>query len=103
MRIDKELDEEIKEYCRINLIKNVNEFMNRLLRTQFTIEKYGEIPFSIEKKSHEEKKSVEIKKETENNISSTDKKEKDKKNKSVSNINSNKIARANKNIKIIEN
>lgn len=46
MVIDKQIEKEIKEYCSYNQIKDVNKFMNDMLRKQFTIEKYGELPFN---------------------------------------------------------
>jgi hypothetical protein len=46
MEIPKELKDEIWEYCRSNDILNVNDFMLRLVKQGFTIEKFGATPNS---------------------------------------------------------
>lgn len=43
MAIDNKLYDEIKEYCKLNNLK-VNEFINKIIRTGFNIEKYGNCP-----------------------------------------------------------
>lgn len=44
MRIKTTIIAEIKEYCRVNGISNVDEFANMALNRGFTIAKYGETP-----------------------------------------------------------
>jgi hypothetical protein len=44
MEISKELKNEIWEYCRLNDITNVNDFMIKLLKQGFTVEKFGATP-----------------------------------------------------------
>ena len=50
MEISKEFKAEIWDYCRLNDITNVNDFMVKLLKQGFTIEKYGATPNVVEKK-----------------------------------------------------
>ena len=45
MDIDKKLNNEITLYCKENGL-NKKEFINKLLKKAFNIEKYGEKPFS---------------------------------------------------------
>lgn len=42
--IDKRLHQDIKEYCKLNGLV-MKDFVNKLLKKAFTIEKYGETPF----------------------------------------------------------
>jgi hypothetical protein len=49
MEIPKLLKDEIWNYCRLNDITNIDEFTIKLLRSGFTIEKYGATPQVIEK------------------------------------------------------
>jgi len=44
MQIDKNLYDEINEYCKINDIKT-RDFIHKILREGFMKEKYGEMPF----------------------------------------------------------
>lgn len=44
LNIKKELIDEIKVYCKINKIENVENFINNLIEKAFTIEKYGSVP-----------------------------------------------------------
>lgn len=44
--IKKRLHDEIFEYCSVNKIDDVNEFINQCLRAGFTIKKYGDKPQS---------------------------------------------------------
>ena len=44
VEIEQKLYNEIKEYCRLNHLV-IKDFVNKLLRKAFTIEKYGETPF----------------------------------------------------------
>lgn len=45
MEIDKKLHDEIKAYCKLNGLK-MNEYINKLLRNAFNIDRYGISPFS---------------------------------------------------------
>lgn len=47
--LDKKLVEEIKEYCRLNDIKDYKNFINVLLQRSFNLEKYGSSPFNFNK------------------------------------------------------
>ena len=49
MEISKELKAEIWDYCRLNDITNINEFMVKLLKQGFTVEKFGATPQTVEK------------------------------------------------------
>lgn len=44
MDIPKDIQNEIWDYCRLNNITNVNQFMLTLLKQGFTVEKYGTSP-----------------------------------------------------------
>lgn len=46
MEIPKELNDEIKQYCHVNSITNVDEFTLKLLKQGFTSEKYGSTPMT---------------------------------------------------------
>lgn len=48
MQIDKNLYDEINEYCKINDIKT-RDFIHKILREGFMKEKYGEMPFQRSK------------------------------------------------------
>jgi hypothetical protein len=45
--INDKLYQEIKEYCELNNIEDIDKEINRLLRIGFNIEKYGTSPFSF--------------------------------------------------------
>ena len=45
--INNKLMEEIKQYCELNNIEDLDKEINRLLRIGFNIEKYGTSPFSF--------------------------------------------------------
>jgi hypothetical protein len=49
LEISKELKAEIWDYCRLNDITNINEFMVKLLKQGFTVEKFGATPQTVEK------------------------------------------------------
>lgn len=63
--IDKELEKEIREYCKMNDMK-YTQFVNEMLRKQFSIEKYGDIPFgeiatdNFKKENVVQKKTINI-------------------------------------------
>ncbi len=44
MDIPKMINDEIWEYCRLNKITNIDEFIIKLVKQGFTIEKYGATP-----------------------------------------------------------
>jgi hypothetical protein len=44
MEIPKKLKDEIWEYCRLNDISNIDEFILKMVRQGYTIEKYGSTP-----------------------------------------------------------
>ena len=44
MQIDKQLYEEINEYCKLNELKT-RDFIHKILKDGFLKEKYGELPF----------------------------------------------------------
>ena len=44
MEIPKKIKEEIWEYCRLNDISNIDEFILKIIRQGFTSEKYGATP-----------------------------------------------------------
>ena len=44
MEIPKQLKDEIWDYCRVNNITNIDDFMVKLIRQGFTMEKYGSTP-----------------------------------------------------------
>ena len=48
MDIDKKLHDDIKAYCKLNGLK-MNEYINKLLRNAFNIDRYGISPFSNKK------------------------------------------------------
>ena len=49
MEVSKELNNEIWDYCRLNSITNIDEFMVKCLKQGFTAEKYGATPSVKEK------------------------------------------------------
>ena len=44
MELPKDLKEEIWDYCRLNDITNIDEFITKLVRQGFTVEKFGATP-----------------------------------------------------------
>jgi hypothetical protein len=54
MEIPKDLKNEIWDFCRVNDITNINDFMVKLLRQGFTYEKYGTPTVSVVKNVVEE-------------------------------------------------
>lgn len=56
VEIEKKLYSDIKEYCKINGLV-IKDFINSLLKKAFTIEKYGDKPFSIESVPQEKRSS----------------------------------------------
>lgn len=44
MELPKELYDEIVEFCKVNSIENINNFVVKLTKQGFTIEKYGATP-----------------------------------------------------------
>ena len=49
MEVNKELNDEIWNYCRANNITNIDEFMLKCLKQGFTSEKFGATPTTKEK------------------------------------------------------
>lgn len=60
VEIENKLYSEIKEYCKLNGLV-IKDFINKLLKKAFTIEKYGDKPFSVE--SIPQKKSSKLEQE----------------------------------------
>lgn len=60
VEIENKLYSEIKEYCKLNGLV-IKDFINKILKKAFTIEKYGDKPFSIE--SVPQKKSSKLEQE----------------------------------------
>lgn len=58
MQIDKNLYEEINEYCKLNNLKT-RDFIHKLLKDSFLKEKYGESPFFLKKESKNEVEEIE--------------------------------------------
>lgn len=48
MELDKKLHDDIKAYCKLNGLK-MNDYINKLLRQAFNIDRYGISPFSNNK------------------------------------------------------
>jgi hypothetical protein len=44
MEIPKNINDEVWEYCRVNNIPNIENFMVKMLKQGFTSEKYGAMP-----------------------------------------------------------
>jgi hypothetical protein len=49
MEIPKKIKDEIWEYCRLNDIPNIDEFILKMISQGFTVEKYGAAPSAKEK------------------------------------------------------
>ena len=58
IEIDKRLHQDIREYCKLNGLV-MKDFVNKLLKKAFTIEKYGDKPFSEPKMSNLELEAIE--------------------------------------------
>lgn len=56
MEIEKKLYSEIKDYCSINNLK-IGDFVNKLLRKAFNIEKYGVAPPFLKENSVEKEEN----------------------------------------------
>jgi hypothetical protein len=63
MQLDKNLYNEINEYCKLNGIKT-RDFVHKLLKDAFLKEKYGETPFDNPKKNEK----IEIDEERNDNV-----------------------------------
>jgi len=61
IEIKEKLYKKIEEYCKLNLIEDIPQFINKLLEKEYTIEVYGDKPGGL--KSDVIEKSKEIKKE----------------------------------------
>lgn len=58
IEIDKRLHQDIKEYCKLNGLV-MKDFVNKLLKKAFMVEKYGDKPFAEPKMSNLEKEAIE--------------------------------------------
>jgi hypothetical protein len=58
IELDKKLHREIKEYCQLNGLV-MKDFVNKLLKKAFMVEKYGDKPFAEPKISNLEKEAIE--------------------------------------------
>ena len=58
IELDKKLHKEIKEYCQLNGLI-MKDFVNKLLKKAFMVEKYGDKPFAEPKMSNLEKEAIE--------------------------------------------
>lgn len=69
VEIDTKLYNEIKLYCKANNLI-IKDFINKLLKKSFTIEKYGETPFAsfINGTPHKLNETVTYSKPTENHL-----------------------------------
>ena len=66
MQLDKQLYDEINDYCKLNNLKT-RDFIHKILREAFNTEKYGNSPFAFNRKVEtvveEVKPAIEIKEE----------------------------------------
>ena len=62
MELPQGLKDELWSYCRVNEITNIDEFKIKLLKSGFTIEKYGSAPAGFNIKPKEVIKEVEVEK-----------------------------------------
>jgi hypothetical protein len=66
MQIDKQIYDEINEYCKLNDLKT-RDFIHKLLKEAFLKEKYGDSPFAFNKKTEnivkETESTIEVKEE----------------------------------------
>lgn len=58
MELPKNLKDEIKEYCRVNNITGVDDFMVNMIKQGFTSEKFGSTPWTKEAEVKEVEKIV---------------------------------------------
>lgn len=58
IELDKKLHKDIKEYCQLNGLI-MKDFVNRLLKKAFMVEKYGDKPFAEPKMSNLEQEAIE--------------------------------------------
>ena len=58
VELDKKLHKDIKEYCQLNGLV-MKDFVNKLLKKAFMVEKYGDKPFAEPKMSNLEKEAIE--------------------------------------------
>lgn len=63
MEVNKELKDEIWDYCRANNITNIDEFMTKCLKQGFTATKFGSSPFEQKEKIVEKIVEVMVEKE----------------------------------------
>lgn len=64
MEVPKKIKDEIWEYCRLNDIPNIDDFIIKMVRQGFTVEKYGSSP-GMSTEVREVEKVVEVIKEVE--------------------------------------
>lgn len=53
VEIEKKLYQEIKDYCKLNDLV-IKDFINKILKKAFTVEKYGDKPFTVQSNIVEE-------------------------------------------------
>ena len=58
IELDKKLHKDIKEYCQLNGLV-MKDFVNKLLKKAFMVEKYGDKPFAEPKMSKLEEEAIE--------------------------------------------
>ena len=58
IELDKKLHKDIKEYCQLNGLV-MKDFVNKLLKKAFMVEKYGDKPFAEPKMSKLENEAIE--------------------------------------------
>ena len=58
IELDKKLHKDIKEYCQLNGLV-MKDFVNKLLKKAFMVEKYGDKPFAETKMSNLEEEAIE--------------------------------------------
>jgi len=68
MELPKDLKDEIWEYCRLNDITNVDEFIVKMIKSGFTSDKYGSTPWEKPAEIKEVEKIVEVIKEVEKEV-----------------------------------
>lgn len=68
MELPKDLKDEIKQYCELNDITNVDEFIVKMIKSGFTSNKYGSTPWEKPAEIKEVEKIVEVIKEVEKEV-----------------------------------